>query len=151
VGYPRIAQSDVDDSTLGITSMVIANPTPHSFHVNQTQVVGTGSSYHPNFSAFNASTGLAGSAAAFAYITVPAMQVYDGTTVNVVQEINLTDPDAFAAFVKASLLQETVELNVYGRPDLKLGGLPTTTVTYNKTVELTGNESSIISVHVGWC
>lgn len=116
----------------------MTDPTPNSFRVNQTQVIGTGSSYHPNFSAFNASVGVAGSGAVFAYINVPPLQVYDGTTVHVVQEVELTDQDAFRAFVTASLVQETVGLNIYGRPDLKLGALPTTTVTYNKTVELTG-------------
>lgn len=145
VGYPRIAQSDVNDSTLSITSLILSNPTPDSYTVNQTQVIGSGSSYHPNFSAFNASVTLAGSSAVFSYLNVPAVKIYDGTVVHIAQEVDISDQDAFTAFVTDTLVQETVGLNVYGRPSLKLGALPSTTVTYNKTVELTGKDASVLS------
>lgn len=138
MGYPRIAQNQVTDSTLNITSMVIADPTPNSFHLMQTQVIGSHSSYHPKIYSFLASVSLLGSAHAFTSVQVPEVQSKDGAEVNVDQIVDLSNADAFGDFAQAVMLNEDVELNIYGRPDLREGSLPKTTVTYNKTVSMKG-------------
>lgn len=137
VGYPNIAQSDIDDSTLEITSMVISDPAPDSFQLNQTQVLGSDSSFHPKIYAFDADVSLLGSGT-FAKVRVPEVKANDGTVIPVEQKLDLSDADAFGDFAKAVMLNEEIHLNIYGKPELKQGSLPTITVTYNKTVTMKG-------------
>lgn len=138
VAYPKIAQSQVTDSTLNITGMAIENPTPNSFHLLQTQVIGSHSSYHPKIYSFLASVSLLGSAHAFTSVQVPEVQSKDGAVVNVDQIVDLSNAGAFGDFAQAVMLNEEIDLNIYGRPDLQEGSLPKTTVTYNKTVTMNG-------------
>lgn len=141
VAYPRIAQHDVDASTLNITQLVITDPTPDSIHVTQTQVLGNKAAYHPTIYAFNATISMVGAAAPIATALVPQIQANDGQIIHVDQVLQLSDASAMADFSKAMLNNEAVELNFYGRPDLKEGGLPKKVVTFNKTVTLRGGLS----------
>lgn len=137
VGYPNIAQSNINDSTLEITSLVISDPAPDSFHLNQTQVLGSDSSFHPKIYAFDADVGLAGSNT-FATARVPEVKARDGTVIHVDQQLSLSDVGAFGDFAKAVMLNEEIQLNIYGKPKLKQGSLQTITITYNKTVTMKG-------------
>lgn len=138
MAYPKIAQGDVNDSTLNITSMVISNPTPDSFNLMQTQVIGTHSSFHPKIYAFEAAVSLVGAAVPFATVNVPSVQSKDGAELVVEQTVDLSSASAFGGYATAVMLNEEVSLNIYGKPGLKEGGLPKTTVTYNKTVSMKG-------------
>jgi hypothetical protein len=137
VGYPRIAQSDVNDSTLNVTKLVISSPTPNSYILNETQVLGTHAAFHPTIFGFSAAVSLAG-ANVFGYLDVPQTQATDGRVININQAVNLTDVSAFGEFSVAVMTQETVTLNVYGRPVLQQGALPKETITYNKSVTMVG-------------
>ncbi|OGM45567.1 hypothetical protein ABOM_006463 [Aspergillus bombycis] len=137
VGYPNIAQDNINDSKLEVKSMAISEPTPDSFHVDQQQVIWTDSMYHPTIYSFNASVGLLG-AAPFGIATIPQLKSRDGVEVHVDQRLDLTDASAFGDFAIAVMQNEYVDLNVYGRPDLKQGGLPKITVTYNHTAHMKG-------------
>jgi hypothetical protein len=118
--------------------MVISDPTADSFQLNQTQVLGSKSSYHPQIYAFEAAVSLAGAAAPFTTVTVPGVISNDGAEIHVMQKVALSDSDAFADYTTAVMMNEEVSLNIYGRPGLKEGALPQTTVTYNKTVVMKG-------------
>ncbi|KAF7167979.1 hypothetical protein CNMCM5623_001173 [Aspergillus felis] len=135
VGYPNIAQGDLNDSTLEIKEMNISDPTPNSFFLNQVQVLGTHSIFHPTIYAFEATVGLLG-AAAFATVKVPEVKANDGTVVNISQPLDLSDVGAFGGFATAVMQNEEIKLNIYGKPDLKEGGLPRIGVAYNKTVTM---------------
>ncbi|CAG7960312.1 unnamed protein product [Penicillium salamii] len=138
VGYPKIAQDAVNDSTLDIKQMVISDPTPETFHLNQTQILGSKSSYHPQIYEFDAEVSLGGADAPFAMVTVPGVKSNDGAEIHVDQHVDLSDSDAFGDFATAVMMNKEVSLNIYGRPGLKEGSLPKTTVTYNKTVSMKG-------------
>ncbi|CAG7915748.1 unnamed protein product [Penicillium olsonii] len=138
VGYPKIAQDAVNDSTLDIKEMVISVPTPDSFHLSQKQILGSDSSYHPQIFAFDAAVSLGGGAAPFTTVTVPGVKSNDGVEINVDQDVDLSDSDAFGDFATAVMMKKEVLLNIYGRPKLQQGSLPKTTVTYNKTVAMNG-------------
>jgi len=138
VGYPHIAQSDVNDSTLNITSMTIADPTPTSFHLIQKQVLGSHSVFHPKIYSFLASVSLLGAANAFTSVQVPEVQARDGAAIDVDQVVDLSNANAFGDFATAVMLNEEVKLNIYGKPVLQQGSLPKTTVNYNKTVTMKG-------------
>ncbi|OQE11852.1 hypothetical protein PENFLA_c071G09479 [Penicillium flavigenum] len=137
VAYPKIAQDAVNDSTLDITEMIISDPTPESFHLEQRQVLGSDSSYHPKIYKFNSAVSLAGTDP-FAYVEVPEVKSKDGVEIHFEQKVDLTDASAFGDYTTAVMLNEEVSLNIYGRPDLKQGGLPKITVDYNKTVVMKG-------------
>ncbi|KAL2798285.1 hypothetical protein BJX66DRAFT_56442 [Aspergillus keveii] len=138
VGYPNIAQDDINDSTLRVESMVITDPTPESFQLDQKQTIGSGSIFHPKIYEFEAEVSLQGSRP-FATATVPeVVSAKDNTPVRIQQRLDLTDPDQFAAFSTAVMMNEEFNLGVYGRPDLKLGALPKIDVKYNKTVTMKG-------------
>jgi hypothetical protein len=118
--------------------MVITDPTPESFQLDQKQTIGSGSIFHPKIYEFEAEVSLQGSRP-FATATVPeVVSAKDNTPVRIQQRLDLTDPDQFAAFSTAVMMNEEFNLGVYGRPDLKLGALPKIDVKYNKTVTMKG-------------
>lgn len=118
--------------------MVISDPTPDSFQLSQKQVIGTDSAFHPDIFAFDAVVGLAGGDSSFATVRVPGIKTHDGVEVNVEQRVDLSDAGSFGDFATAVMLNEEIGLNVYGKPQLKLGALPTITVDYNKTATMKG-------------
>ncbi|KAJ5179035.1 hypothetical protein N7492_002245 [Penicillium capsulatum] len=138
VAYPKIAQRDVTDSSLNITSMVISDPKPDSFRLNQTQIIRTDSAFHPKIYAFDAVVSLLGAAVPFTTVRVPAVKSKDGAGVEVAQVVSLSDVGAFGDYAKAVMMKKEVSLNIYGRPVLQEGKLPKTRVTYNKTVTMKG-------------
>lgn len=118
--------------------MVISDPTPESFELDQLQILGSKSHYHPKIYEFDADVSLAGAPAPFTTVTVPEVRSEDGVEIHLQQKVDLTDASAFGDFATAVMLNEEVSLNIHGRPGLKEGGLPKTTVTYNKTVAMKG-------------
>jgi hypothetical protein len=118
--------------------MVISDPTPDSFQLNQTQVLGSKSPYHPQIYEFEAVVSLLGAAAPFTTVRVPGVKSVDGVEIHVEQKVDLSDAAAFGDYATAVMLNEEVSLNIYGTPGLKQGALPKTTVTYNKTVVMKG-------------
>lgn len=126
----------MNDSTLTITQMTITDPAPDSLHLNLTQVIGSHSHYHPWFDEFDANVTLLGSATPFAVLQIPRVQSKDGAVVRVDQRLQLDNVSAFGEYSKAVMLNEEVNLNVYGRPKMREGKLPKITVTYNKTVTM---------------
>jgi hypothetical protein len=137
VGYPRIAQGDINDSTLDVTSMEISDPSPDGFHLNQKQVIGSGSAFKPKLFSFDADVSLLGSSK-FAVVTVPEVQGRDGYVVDIDQWVDLSSVEDFEAFSTAVMMNEEFKLNIYGEPRLKLGALPTIDIDYNKTITMKG-------------
>lgn len=85
---------------------------------------------------------LVGATAPLATVAIPRLQAEDGAVIVVDTDLALNNSDAVTDFTKAVLGTEKFELNIYGRPDLKEGPLPTSTVTFNKTVAMNGTPSS---------
>ncbi|KAL4780816.1 hypothetical protein BJX76DRAFT_33699 [Aspergillus varians] len=137
VGYPRIAQGDINDSTLTVESMQIRDPAPDGFHLNQRQVIGSSSAWKPKIFAFDADVSLLGSSK-FATVRVPDTRGRDGYVVNIDQRLNLTNAEEFSGFSTAVIMSEEFKMNIYGEPGLKLGALPKVGIDYNKTVTMKG-------------
>lgn len=85
---------------------------------------------------------LVGATAPLATVAIPRLQAEDGAVIDVNTDLTLDNSDAVTDFTKAVLGTEKFELNIYGRPDLKEGPLPTSTVTFNKTVAMNGTPFS---------
>ncbi|KAI4158684.1 MAG: hypothetical protein LQ342_007205 [Letrouitia transgressa] len=137
VGFPRIAQDGVNDSTLEIQNLTLSNPTSNSFHLEQTALLTNNDQYHPRLDAFNASLAVEGGDP-YAYIQLPAIHATKTATSYVNQEVQVTNLDAFADYVNQLLTRETVNAVVKGRTDLHEMRLPTTNVRYEKTVTMNG-------------
>jgi hypothetical protein len=120
-----------------VTSLVFSDPTPDTIHVNQTQILGNKQIYHPKIYSFNASLGLAGAPEPVSYAIVPETASNDGQVIIVDTTLQL-NVDAVTDFTKTVLASKTWYLNVYGRPQLKEMVLPKETVTFNKTIEMSG-------------
>lgn len=125
--------------------MIISNPTPTSFTLNQTQVIGSHSSFHPRIYSFEAAVSLLGAAVSFSRVQVPGVQSQDGAEVVVSQIVDLKNASPFGDFAKAVMTDEEVELQIFGRPFLKEGALPKIRITYNKTVSMKGERQSFRS------
>jgi hypothetical protein len=138
VGYPNIAQGDVDDSTLEITQMDITDPAPESFHIKVTERLGTDSSFHPTFDAFDAGVFIGGTDTKFLDLHVDSFKANDGTELHVEQDVNLDNADGFADYATAVMINETVTLDIKGNPQLQEGKLPKIGVNYDKTVSMKG-------------
>ncbi len=137
VAFPRISQNDINDSTLTISSLILSNPKPDSFHLVQTSVIGNGSPYHPNLDAFNASLSLDGSGP-YAYVEIPQVHATKQATSIIDQDVSITDLAAFTDYNIAVLGSETVKVDVRGRTALHEMKFPDTTVNYEKTVSMKG-------------
>jgi hypothetical protein len=139
VAFPRISQNGINDSTLEVKSLVLSDPTPDSFHLKQTAVIGNKSPYHPRLDAFNASLSLAGPVIKpYAYVELPAIFASDPATTVIDQDVKITDIDQFANYTNTVLSSETLSLAINGRTALHEMQFPTTTVNYNKVIEMKG-------------
>ncbi|KAI4266144.1 MAG: hypothetical protein LQ337_008883 [Flavoplaca oasis] len=142
VAFPHIAQNGINDSTLEIQSLTLSNPTPNSFHLQQTAKLTNHNRYHPRLDAFNASLSVGGAEAKpYAYIELPAVHATETTYTNIDQEVQITDMDAFIDYNTQLLTQESVDLVVKGRTKLHEGRLPATTVDFEKTITMKGLNS----------
>lgn len=117
--------------------MEITDPAPDGFHLNQRQVLGSDSAFHPQIYSFDAEVSLGG-APTFAMVTVPEFKANDGTLIHVNQWVDLSNAGAFGDFATAVMMNKEFDLNIYGEPQLKQGELPTIDVTYNETVNMKG-------------
>jgi hypothetical protein len=145
VGYPHIAQDGISDAKLVVQSQKALSPTPDSIELEIDNVFITGSKYHPELSAFNASLHLEGRDEAFVSFEVPAIKAQNGTVAHIRQRVNLTNMDEFTRYTMQALSSEEYTVVLKGKGGLKLGGLPKTDVKYNKPVTLKGRYRSL------WC
>ena len=144
VGFPHIAQSNVNDSTLEIQSMIITDPTPRSFHLQQHSVIQSSSSYHPLLDAFNATLSIKDDKlvrSPFASIELPALHPTAETSVDIDQTVQLANLDQYTDFAKVVLASEEYKLVVDGKTGLHQSGLRTIRIDYNKVVTLKGMDS----------
>jgi hypothetical protein len=124
--------------------MALLNPTPNSFDLTMTSVLGSGSSFHPQLDAFNASIYFPDSLSPFTQFTIPAVKAENGAKSTVQQHITIDNPDAFQAYTSTVLASETVTIVMKGRTGLREGSLPKTTVNYNKTITMAGSRSPFL-------
>ncbi|KAL8784406.1 MAG: hypothetical protein Q9195_009051 [Heterodermia aff. obscurata] len=143
IAFPRIAQHGINTSSLTIQSLILSNPTPTSFHLEQTALITNPNTYHPHLDAFNASLSLHNSSydLPYAAITLPAIHARRSATSYVNQTVQITNADAINAYSAAVLGLESVQLGVRGRTKLHEMRFPDTMVDYHKIVTMKGLNS----------
>ncbi|KAL8671486.1 MAG: hypothetical protein Q9168_004021, partial [Polycauliona sp. 1 TL-2023] len=114
VAFPRIAQHGIDGSTLEIQSLILSDPRPTSFHLQQSAKLTNHNRYHPRLDAFNASLSVGGGDAEedrpYAYIEIPAVHATETTVTEIDQDVQITDMDAFIEYDKQLLTRESVDM-----------------------------------------
>jgi len=118
---------------------VLSDPTPDSFHLKQTAVIGKKSPYHPRLDAFNASLSLAGpTIKPYAYVQIPDIFASETATTVIDQDVKITDIDQLNTYTSTVLSNESVSLAIQGKTGLHEMRFPTTTVDYSKVVAMKG-------------
>ncbi|KAI9825791.1 MAG: hypothetical protein M1826_006893 [Phylliscum demangeonii] len=141
VGFPNIAQHDVDDSSLEITSMLLTAPAANSLHIRLDERLHNPSMYHPRLDAFNASLFLEDTEPnikPYAYITVPAVHATPLATFTIDQALAVADMDQFTRYTVLVMNSEEYRLAIRGRTGLHQTGLRKTNVNYNEVVTMKG-------------
>jgi len=139
VGYPNIAQHDINKSSLNVTAQTTTDPAPDSMTLNLTSSLVTHSSYHPTLRAFNATVYLPDSdIPLYSFASPQVGTASSGVEEHIFQRVELPNPDEFARFSVILAQNKTVTLYVKGRGGLKLGALPETHVNYNTPSTISG-------------
>jgi hypothetical protein len=141
VGFPNIAQDQVNKSTLEIKSMVVTSPSQDSVHMQQDVVLHSSSIFHPTLDAFDAAVFLESTEPnikPFASLALPQVHSTKATLINIDQTMKILDVDQFSEYSKLVMNSETLRVALRGKTALHLGKLPSAVVQYNEVLELKG-------------
>lgn len=143
VGLPRIAQHDVDRSSLEFTELQFLDPTPDSVTLTQRAILRNPSRFTPTLDSFPASLFLVtnGTVAAKRMLTITLPEIHATKTSTQVidgQKLNIEDVDELTQFATQVLESEEVSTQLQGKTKLHLGALPVTNVNYKETTTFKG-------------
>ena len=137
MAIPNRAQDEINKSTLEVTSQEVTSPTENGVHLKLESLIRSDSSYHPTIDSFRAALSLDGQDP-FIHIQIPEAKSEAETRVSVDQDAEFTSLGAFTAYTKTVLGAETFNVNLRGKTNIHLKGLPTMDVDYNKVVSMKG-------------
>ncbi|KAI8939913.1 hypothetical protein NX059_003642 [Plenodomus lindquistii] len=137
VGIPNIAQSELDDSTLEVTSQEVTNPSADGIHLKIDNVVRSDSNFHPTIESFRAGLSLKGQEP-FLYVDVPEAKSEKETYITIDQDLKFPSNERFTQYAMTALASDTFEVHMDGKTKLKLSGLPKMSVNYNKVITMKG-------------
>ncbi|KAJ6031633.1 hypothetical protein N7540_002365 [Penicillium herquei] len=150
VGIPNWADSYIESYEYDETGLSITNPRPTAFHISQSKKIsmGGGFSGSGHLSAFNASIRTSDDQE-FAIFPVPEIKFGDGAYLNIDQDLDLSCVDCLSQLAVSAATNKSFSVLVEGKPNLKVGGLPTAHLNIHKTMKMNGynvtGESSITS------
>jgi hypothetical protein len=151
VGFPRIAQDQLNKSSLNVTSQEISDPTPDNLQLVQTAVAHNPSSYHPNIDAFQGAFFMPDTQPdiiPFGYLNTPGFHATEDATIFVNETFNVTNMDQFIRYNVALYTSDTFQVGFNGRVTLHEMKFPAATVNYNQIVTLKGRQRLIsVSLH----
>ena len=135
-----MAQGDINDTDASVEGLKLSSPTPTSIRMSMNNTLYPHTSFKPNLSGFNASLRLTDSTIGpFINVEFPSVHVQKPLVVNITDQlVYFNNRDAWNEYVRVAVASDKYSVTVEGRPDLKLGALPTTNVLFNKTVFVPG-------------
>jgi len=137
VAIPKKAQHDLDQSTLEVTLQEVTSPSPDGVHLKLVTKARSTSKYHPTIQAFRAGLSLEGKEP-FLYIDVPETKANAEADIIVDEGLKFPSLDRFVEYNQVVMGSEQFVVNMNGKTKLKLNGLPSMSVNYNKKVTLKG-------------
>jgi len=141
---PKIAQKDVDRSSLEVTQIQFLEPTSDSLVVTQEAILHSPSKFTPTLDAFDAGSYLVvnGTWAAepMVYLPFPELHaLHPKSTARIENKrVQIKNLDRVTDYAIAVLTQEEVTNGLAGKTKLHLGKLPTVNVRYNTTTTYKG-------------
>ncbi|KAF1981441.1 hypothetical protein K402DRAFT_342367 [Aulographum hederae CBS 113979] len=141
VGFPNIAQSQLNDATLELTSQVITDPTPDAVHLEMTTISRSDSIFRPTLSAMNASLFLEDTLPdiiPFGQLEIPQLKSTHETEIIINQNLRILNQDQFLAYNRRVMSSEEYRVAIRATADLHLGGLPVAHPAFNKVVTSKG-------------
>ncbi|KAI0466462.1 hypothetical protein F4859DRAFT_302333 [Xylaria cf. heliscus] len=141
VAVPKLAQQRLNDAKLTIDGITVTNTQTGSFVMGINSTINADDSVHATIDAFEGTMYLADvdPPLAIAQINFPQTTSASVQAVNVTQEIQISDLDAFTTFNKALLSNESVNVQVKGDTYIHVSGISRAyPVTFDKTVTLKG-------------
>ena len=141
VGFPNIAQSQLNKSTLNMTMQQITNPTLNSVQLAQTSIAYNPSAYHPNLDGFQAALFLEDTEPniqPFGYMDIPPIHATRATEIISNQTLTIANMDQFIAYNTLVYTSKTFRLALRGVTKLHEMKFPTATVNYNKVITMNG-------------
>jgi hypothetical protein len=137
VGIPNKAQSEINSSTLEVTSQEVTDPVADGVNLKLDSVIRSGSSFHPTIDGFRAGLSLKDQEP-FLYIDIPQAKSEAETHVTVNQEVKFASAERFSNYTMTVLASQEFEVYLNGKTKLHLSGLPAMDVDYNKVVKMQG-------------
>jgi hypothetical protein len=137
VAIPKKAQHDLNASTLEVKSQEVTQSSADGIHLKLITEAKSGSSFHPTIEAFRAGLSLDGKNP-FLYIDVPTTKAEAETEIIVEQDLKFASLDQFVNYNKVVMGSEEFKVYMNGKTKLKLKGLPTMSVNYDKTITMKG-------------
>jgi hypothetical protein len=144
VGMPRIAQHDVNRSSLEFAALKFENPSMSEITLTQTGILHNPSMYTPTLDSFTAGSYLVtnGTFGAVPIISVVLPKTHatkPKSNQGVVQQVvPIVSLDQLTQYATAVISSEYVETALVGKTNLHLGALPTVKVNYNSTTKYKG-------------
>jgi len=154
VGFPNIAQDELNQSSLELVSEEVTNPRPDAVSLKIQNVAKSDSMFTPTMDAFQAALFLEDTEPnikPFGYITIPSLHVQKENPVMIDQELRIIDQEQFARYTTLVMQSETYRLAVRGQTDLHLGALPTTKVNFNKVMTSQGKHCALAMSESSLC
>lgn len=142
MGIPHFANDYINKYEYDETGLAITNPRPDAFHVKQKQKLsmGGGLSGSGHLTAFDANI-QTDSGETFAVFPVPQIEFSSGTTLEIDQDIDISCVDCLSRIAVAAAADKSFSVLITGKPDLKLGALPTAHLDIHKNMHMDGRSS----------
>ncbi|KAI9050650.1 hypothetical protein LZ554_005807 [Drepanopeziza brunnea f. sp. 'monogermtubi'] len=145
VGFPKIAQQDVDDSSLEFREGSFTNPTSNSIRITQEATLHNPSTFKPTLDEFPADLYLVtnGTYGAEKMLTLPMPSIHarKRTNSSIDADVPISSVDQVSAYAVTVMTNEYVTTALVGKTKLRLGKLPVQTVTFNSTSTYKGLNS----------
>jgi hypothetical protein len=144
VGVPHFANDRINNYSFDFDGLVITDLTPTSFHVQQSQNFHAGMGTSGHLSEFNATMTRSGSDTSFADFPFPSIKFDNDARLDINQRLDLACISCFSQLAEEAVKSKEVEVQVTGKPNLKIQGLPTAQLDIHKTVRIPGRLSHML-------
>ena len=134
-------QDKLNNSRLTIEGVIVSNPRSNALTMSINSTIYADDSVHATISGFNGVMYLEDlpGQEPFAHFDFPETETASVITVNVTQDLNISNMDALITFNTWLLANETLRVTVEGRPTVRLRGLARNyEADFRKTVEFNG-------------
>ncbi|KHN99907.1 uncharacterized protein MAM_01831 [Metarhizium album ARSEF 1941] len=158
VGVKNIAQAKINDADLKIQGVNILNSAPNRFLMQINSTIRTDGTVKADIDPFvgNLSLRDVPGARPFVKLQFPSTNANKFQTVNISQEVDITDMEAFAEFNRAFFQNETLRVAISGKTKVQPAGLSKKydvdfykVVTFKALNKLNGTALSDMNVRVG--